>query len=264
MTEESHEHKEHHAHHSEHSSNKGNKSYKFEISKVRVWQGISLILLAMVVFLWFNPSFGGAEQAQIVAPTGAAPAPQAVPQQAPTPQAPVKLDNVDEDDDPVIGNDNAPVTIVSFEDYQCPFCKRAHEQTFQQIKKDYIDTGKVKYVYRDFPLGFHSEAQPAAEASECAHEQGKFWDYHDALYENQASLGSELYIKLAEDLGLDIDKFKTCVETNKYAEEVKKDFNYGTQIGVTGTPAFFVNGVKLVGAQPYEAFKNIIDAELAK
>jgi|TARA_Y100000310_G_scaffold63439_2_gene58868 protein-disulfide isomerase len=260
MEEESHEHRAHKKHHSPvHTPNENNKKYRFEISKVRLWQGISLILLLMVAFLWFNPDFG-VPKGQVPVPTGAAPSPT----QAPQPQAPTKLDNVDEDDDPVMGNKNAPVTIVSFEDYQCPFCKKAFEQSVLQVKKEYIDTGKVRYIFRDFPLSFHPEAQSAAEASECADEQEKFWEYHDALYENQQGLGSDLYIQLAQQLGLDADKFKTCIDTGKYSQEVKDDFSYGSQIGVSGTPTFFINGIKLVGAQPYQSFKQIIDAELGE
>jgi len=258
MTEEKdHEHTIHHEHKVHHSPEKNDEKVSFSLSKVRIWQGVSLILLLAVVFLWFNPDFGVPEQAQVPVPSGAAPSPSAAP------QAPARLDNVDEDDDPVLGDKNAPVTIVSFEDYQCPFCKRAFDQTFPQLKKDYIDTGKVKYVYRDFPLSFHPQAQSAAEASECADEQGKFWDYHDAIFNNQASLGRDLYIQLAEQLNLDVDQFTQCIDDGKYKQEVQADFSYGSQIGVSGTPTFFINGIKLVGAQPYAAFQQVIEAELS-
>jgi len=240
----------------EHHEKKDEK-VSFTVSKVRLWQGISAILAILIVFLWMNPDFGKAQGAQVAAQTGNAPT------QAPE-EAPARLDDVDEDDDPVLGKANAPVTIVSFEDYQCPFCKRAFEQTFPQLKKEYIDTGKVKYVYRDFPLSFHPNAEPAAEAAECADEQGKFWEYHDAVFQNQDRLGKELYLELAGKLGLDANKFTQCIESGKYKQEVGDDFNYGSSIGVSGTPTFFINGVKLVGAQPYEAFKQLIDAELAK
>jgi len=254
--EKSHEHSEHsHEHHS-HAKDEG--GYNFKITKVRLWQGVSAILAIMVVFLWFNPEFGMKEGAiNAGQPTGNA---QNIPIQE---QPAARLDNVDEDDDPFVGKKDAPVTIVAFEDYQCPFCQRAFQQTFPLIKKDYIDTGKVKYVLRDFPLSFHPNAEPAAQASECADEQGKFWEYHDKLYENQQTLGTELYLKLANDLKLDAAKFKQCIESGKYKEEVQKDLDYGQSIGVSGTPSFFINGIRLVGAQPYEAFKQAIDAELA-
>ena len=254
MEEKSHEH-EHHEHHAPEKDEK----YDFRLSKVRVWQGVSVILALIVVFLWMNPDFGKAGQAQVVAPTGNAPSPSPGP--AP---APARLDNVDEDDDPFLGKKNAPVTIVSFEDFQCPFCKRAFDQTFPQLKKDYIDTGKVKYGYRDFPLGFHPEAQPAAEAAECADEQGQFWDYHGAIFNNQGRLGRDLYIELAGQFNLDVDKFTQCIDNGEMRQEVQADSSYGSQIGVSGTPTFFINGIKLVGAQPYAAFQQVIEAELAK
>ncbi len=247
--EKSHEHHVHHAH------EKKDEKYSFTITKVRVWQGVSAILAIIVVVLWMFPDLGKS-QAQIPQPTGVAPSP------SPTPRQPTRR-NIDLDDDPVLGNKNAPVTIVSFEDYQCPFCGRAFQETFPQLKKEYIDTGKVKYVYRDFPLSFHPEAQPAAEAAECADEQGKFWEYHDGIFNDQATMGRSLYLSLAEEIGMDVEQFTQCIDTGKYRQEVQADFNYGSQVGVSGTPTFFINGIELVGAQPYQAFKQIIDAELA-
>jgi len=246
-------------HHEHHTHEKTDEKVSFTLSKVRIWQGVSVVLALFVVFLWMNPDFGKADQAQVAAPTGAAPSPSPGP--AP---APARLDNVDEDDDPFLGDKNAPVTIVSFEDFQCPFCKRAFDQTFPQLKKDYIDTGKVKYVYRDFPLGFHPQANAAAEAAECADEQGEFWDYHSLIFNNQATLGRDLYISLAGQLNLDVNKFTQCIDNGEMKQEVQADASYGSQIGVSGTPTFFINGIKLVGAQPYVAFQQVIEAELAK
>ena len=164
------------------------------------------------------------------------------------------------DDDPFLGEDDAAVTIVEFSDFQCPFCKRFHEQTLDQIKTNYIDTGKVKFVYRDFPLGFHPFAQAAGEAGECAKEQGKFWEYHDKIFQNQASLSNDGLKQWAADIDLDTDKFNGCLDSGKYKQEVQKDFSDGQKLGVSGTPTFFVNGVKLVGAQPYSAFDAAIKA----
>jgi len=235
---------------------KKDEKIKFEISKVRLWQGISMILAIAVVFMWFSDgSMPGA--ANVPAPTQQQQAPQ---QQQPTEAQRVQIVL---DDDAIMGKKDAKITIVSFEDYQCPFCARAHQQSFPQLKKDYIDTGKVNYVFRDFPLSFHPNAQPASEASECAHEQGKFWEYHDALFANQQDLGRDLYLKLAGDLKLDVNKFTTCIDTRKYQKEVEADFAYGSTVGVSGTPTFFINGVRLVGAQPFTAFKQVIDQELA-
>jgi protein-disulfide isomerase len=168
------------------------------------------------------------------------------------------------DDDPVKGDQNAPVTIVEFSDFQCPFCGRFWSQTLPQIKEDYIDTGKVKFVYRDFPLSFHQYAQKASEAAECADEQGKFWEYHDKLFENQQFLDTESLKQYAADLGLDTEKFNSCIDTGKYSSEVRKDFQDGQTNGVSGTPTFFINGQKLVGAQPYSAFQQIIDSLISE
>ena len=168
------------------------------------------------------------------------------------------------DDDPMKGQKSAPVTIVEFSDFQCPFCARFYTDTLTQIQKDYIDTGKVKIVYRDFPLSFHTNAQPAAEAAECADDQGKFWQFHDKLFENQQALSGDNYKLWAKELGLDTKKFNDCVDSNKYASEVQKDMTDGQAAGVSGTPAFFVNGQFLSGAQPYAAFKSAIDAALAE
>ncbi|MFH1682553.1 MAG: thioredoxin domain-containing protein [Candidatus Woesearchaeota archaeon] len=167
------------------------------------------------------------------------------------------------DDDAVKGKADAPVTIVEFSDFECPFCGRYIEQTYPQIVKDYIDTGKVKYVFRDFPLGFHAEAKPAAMAAECAHEQGKYWEYHDLLFANQDSLSADNYKQWAEDLGLDTTKFDACVDSEKYSSEVDADLADGQSYGVSGTPAFFINGKLISGAQPYSVFKQAIEAELS-
>ena len=172
------------------------------------------------------------------------------------------VEGVSEDDDAFIGDKNAPVIIVSFEDYQCPFCKRAFDQTFPLLKKEYIDTGKVKYVYRDFPLSFHPFAQKAAEAAECARDQGKYWEYHNLIFINQDQLSDSVFGLWASQLNLNINEFNDCFNSEKYTQEVQKDFNDGQSYGVSGTPTFFINGKRLVGAQPYSAFKTLIDQEL--
>lgn len=166
------------------------------------------------------------------------------------------------DDDPVMKtNANAPVTIIEFAEFQCPFCGRFARDTFPKIKTNYIDTGKVKFVFRDFVV--HSTAHLAAEASECAHEQGKFWEYHDVLFNNQGSLDSDSLKKYASDIGLDTAKFNSCLDSGKYKSEVDKDISDGRSYGVRGTPTFFINGEKLVGAQPYETFRQAIEKALA-
>jgi protein-disulfide isomerase len=169
---------------------------------------------------------------------------------------------VSADDDPSQGSTDATVTIIEYSDFECPYCARFYSQTLSQIRKNYIDNGKVKLVYRDFPLDLHQNARKAAEAAECADEQGKFWEFHDKLYENQNSLDNESLKQYAKDMGLNTNQFNTCLDSGKMTQEVLKDFEDGSSYGVTGTPTLFINGIKVVGAQPYEFFKKIIDQEL--
>ncbi|KKU04432.1 MAG: DSBA oxidoreductase [Parcubacteria group bacterium GW2011_GWA2_45_30] len=169
------------------------------------------------------------------------------------------------DDDPALGNPSAPVTMVEFADFQCPFCARMFSETLPQIKEKYVKTGKVKFVYRDFPLSsIHQFAQKAAEAGECADEQEKFWQYHDILYSRQQQLSNENIKKWADEIGLDIAQFNQCLDSGKYMDEVAKDLADGQAAGVTGTPGTFVNGRLVSGALPYAQFEAIIEAELKK
>jgi protein-disulfide isomerase len=158
------------------------------------------------------------------------------------------------------GPASAPIQIIEFSDFQCPYCQRANP-AIEQVLKAYGD--RIHFVYRHFPLANHPNARPAAEASECAAEQGKFWQYHDRLFANPARLGPADLKQHAADLGLDGAKFNDCVDTRKYKGQVEADSQAGEQAGVNGTPAFFINGRLLSGAQPFEAFKRIIDDELA-
>lgn len=172
--------------------------------------------------------------------------------------------DVSGDDDPSKGDVNAPVVMIEFSDFQCPFCKRFYDETLSQVEEKYIKTGKVRLVFRDFPLAFHENAAKAAEAAECADEQGKFWEIHDTIFENQAAITVPDLKRYAGTLGLNTSQFDSCLDSGKYAEEVKKDFDEGTAAGVSGTPSFFINGKLLVGAQPFSAFEQIIEAELQK
>lgn len=179
-------------------------------------------------------------------------------------QQPIKSAEVTADDDPSFGLADAPITIIVFSDYQCPYCVRA-ELTLKQVADTYKD--EVRIVFRDFPLGFHQYAQLAAEASECADEQGKFWEYHDLLFAKQpewSPVGIDKFKEYALDLGLDASQFNACLESGKYADEVGKDLEDGQAAGVTGTPAFFVNGAFVSGAQPFSTFQQIIEQELNK
>ncbi len=190
--------------------------------------------------------------------------PQGFPTDATTPTTPgSQLVEVDIEDQPTKGNANAPITIVEFSDFECPFCGQFYEETLTQLDNEYIKTGKARLVFRDFPLSFHPQAQPAALAAACADEQGKFWEYHNLLFERQDALSAENYLTWAEELSLDADKFQACFETKKYLDEVQRDLADGQEYGVSGTPAFFINGKLLSGAQPFSAFKQEIDAQLA-
>jgi len=162
---------------------------------------------------------------------------------------------------PSKGPESAPVTIVEFSDFQCPFCSRA-KGTVDEVVKQYGD--KVRLVFRHFPLSFHADAPKAAEAAACADDQKKFWEYHDKLFANQGALKVDDLKKHAAELGLDTARFNECLDSGKKAELVKKDTAAGEKVGVSGTPAFFINGVVLSGAVPAEEFKSIIDAELSK
>jgi len=152
------------------------------------------------------------------------------------------------------------VTIVEWSDFQCPFCGRV-EQTLQQLRSEY--QGKIRFAWKNQPLSFHPNAMPAAEAAMAAHEQGKFWEFHDALFKKQGQLGSELYDEVAGKLGLDLGKFHASIQGHKHAAQIQADMTAGAAVGAQGTPTFFINGKKLVGAQPIEAFRQIIDAELS-
>lgn len=168
---------------------------------------------------------------------------------------------VAEGGNPALGATNAPVTIIAFTDYECPFCSRA-EDTMVKILETYKD--KVRVVVRDFPLDFHQNARKAHEAAGCALEQGKFAAMHEKLFKNQRALQVPQLKQYAEQIGLDAAKFAECLDSGKRATEVSQDLADGSAVGVTGTPAFFVNGQLLSGALPFEDFAKAIDAELER
>ncbi|HII72314.1 TPA: DsbA family protein [Candidatus Woesearchaeota archaeon] len=166
------------------------------------------------------------------------------------------------DDDEIKGDPDAPVTIVEFSDFECPYCGMFYQQAYQQILSEYVDEGLVKIVFRDYPLPFHEDAQKAAEAAECAGDQGKFYDMHDMLFENQDSLSVSDLKKYAKELGLNTAKFNDCLDSGKYEEEVQMDAADGSAYGVSGTPAFFVNGRLMEGALPFDQIAQVIEEEL--
>jgi protein-disulfide isomerase len=154
-----------------------------------------------------------------------------------------KVSNTIEDDDPMLGDVSAPITVVEFSDYECPFCKRFFENTLISIKEKYVETGQVKFVYRDFPLGFHKGAKPAAIGAECARDQQgdeAYFAYHDLIFQNQGSLQTETFKQHAQTLGLNASAFSDCFDGEQFSEEVDKDFADGQSVGVSGTPGFIV------------------------
>ncbi len=184
-----------------------------------------------------------------------APAPEGAPEPAKV------VTDIDVKGSPVKGAKNAPVTIVEFSDFQCPFCSRV-VPTLHDLEKQY--EGKVKVIFKHQPLPFHQNARPAANAAMAANEQGKFWEMHDKLFSNQQSLDRASLEKYAQEIGLDMNKFKAALDSNKFDAQITADSNEGNRVGANGTPTFFINGRQVVGAQPIEAFKAVIDDELKK
>jgi protein-disulfide isomerase len=175
------------------------------------------------------------------------------------PAAPEGKQDIKLGDAPVKGPSGAKVTMVAFSDFQCPFCSRA-VPVMKQIEDQY--QGKIRIAFKQMPLPFHDKAHLAAEAALAANEQGKFWQYHDKLFANQQALERASLEKYAEELGLNMSKFKAALDSGKFKDKVDSDAKEGAAVGATGTPTFFINGTKVVGAQPFDAFKTVIDTEL--
>lgn len=187
----------------------------------------------------------------------------AKPQEPPVQKAKLKVDTTD-----MLGKADAPITIVEFTDYQCPFCQRFHSSTFPDLKKNWIDTGKVRFISRDMPLDFHSNAFRAAEAARCAGDQKQFWRMRDVLGSNPSKLSQDNLEKFAQELGLDMPKFKACLDSGKYKATIENDMKIAQSIGVNGTPSFVigkttpdgVDGELLVGALPLAMFEQKLNA----
>jgi len=238
-----------------------------------------LIILLMVASFFIGALYtkvqylekGGSGDAKADSTQTAPASPQAPPQQAGSKE--VSVDN-----DPVLGDKNARLTMIEFVDYECPFCKRFFDETLPQIKSDYIDTGKVKLVMRDLPLSFHQNAHKESQAAECARVQGgdtAYFKYHDEIFKRTTSNGTGLALDqlsvIANDLGLNGSTLQECLDSEKYKAEVDKDLADASLYGANGTPTFFIGksdsqgkfqGTILVGAQPFAAFKTIIDEQL--
>jgi protein-disulfide isomerase len=172
-----------------------------------------------------------------------------------------------------MGREDAPVTMVEFTDYQCPFCRKFEHDSFAELKKDYIDTGKVRFVSRDLPLEFHPNAAPAAEAVRCAGEQHKFWELHDAIMQDTGTdLSADSILKYGDKVGLDATAFRACVAEKRFGAAIQKDTTDAGTVGISGTPSFVIaktapdqlDGVRIVGAVPYAVFDSAIKDALTK
>lgn len=179
-----------------------------------------------------------------------------------------QIQQINPDDDPALGSNTAEVTIVDFSDYQCPFCKNFYKNIYLELKKDYINTGKIKYIFRDFPLNIHKNALAAANAADCSGEQGKYWEMHDKLFEDQnnwskSDTPKDIFKSYAKELGLNTYLFNECIDSDKYNDEVMKDKEEGKSYGVNGTPTLFFNGQILRGgySQDYDLFQNYLEKE---
>jgi protein-disulfide isomerase len=165
-------------------------------------------------------------------------------------------------DDPAWGPTSAKVTMVEFGDFECQFCRQWYSTVYERLQSNYGN--KIRFIFRDFPLSIHPNAQPAAVAANCAGEQGRYWEYFRLLYGDMRGLGSALYQTYAQEVGMNLSSFKSCLTSGRYAKEITLDMQDGERIGVTGVPAFFINGQLISGSQPYEIFQQAIDAELSK
>jgi len=188
------------------------------------------------------------------APSAQRPRPQRGPDRA-------KQHEVEVGEAPVLGKEDAAVTIVEWSDFQCPFCNRALP-TLKQIQSEYGD--RVRIVFKHLPLSIHPQAPAAHAASEAAHRQGQFWEMHDRIFENQRDLDPATFERYAQEMGLDVDQFKKDVASASVKQRIDEDESQASKLGVTGTPAFFINGRFLSGAQPFANFKRVIDGELEK
>ena len=252
----------------------------FAITSDNVWKVLTVVLAIALVFVLLK---GG--DTTTVAPTA-----PSNPGQPAAPSAPGEF-TINVGDAPVKGDDKAKVMIVEFSDYECPFCGRFYTGSLPELNKNYVETGKAKLAFKDFPLSFHQQAQKASEAAECAGEQGQYWEMHDKLFENQKALTVPSLKQYAAGLGLNTADFDSCLDSGKFAQNVQDDFKEGQVATVSGTPSFFLiapkkdvdvetlkglsNGqtlvygespdgkdvvFKIVGAQPYTQFVPVLNA----
>jgi protein-disulfide isomerase len=234
-------------------------------SRTALGLGVALGIgaIGVIGFLVLLPGAMGGDSTPmndvIVADAPALP-PTPSPTPPPEPSAPGPVTITVSESDHIRGNPDAPVTIVEWSDFECPFCSRFHPSV-QQAISEYGDD--VRWIYRHFPLeSIHAQARPAAEASECAAEQGKFWEFADAMFAGQSQLGKDFYLSTATSLGLNDGQFSECVESRKYEQKVRDQEAAGINIGVRGTPGSFVNGIEVPGAVPYPQLQALIESAL--
>jgi protein-disulfide isomerase len=254
---------------------------KITLNKTTLYHGVIGVLVILLVVSVVTSGFGIITNPTVTVsiPTPTVPQPSPAvptpnPSAAPAPAA-ISISSL-MDDDVKLGSDSAPIVLIEFSDFQCPFCRKWHKESFNSLETEYIKTGKVQLVYRDFPLSFHPGAQKSAEAAECAREQNKWREMYDKINAEQEKQGpgtaqfggdwsSSLKTWASQIAGIDTTKFNQCLDSGKYTSEVQDDLNDGTSVGVSGTPAFVIgkrggNGQLIVGAQPYSTFKQAIDA----
>jgi len=266
-----HEHVQKHEHKSENKRSNSSDTISININFTKIIAVVQLILIAVLVWQVAtisnkldNAATASAKLNDAIAniPTQAAPAQNPSGQ----PSAPTITDSMKTiaADRPVEGDANAPVTIVEFADFECPFCQQWFKNTFPDIKKNFIDTGKAKLVFRDLPLvNLHQHAEKAAEAARCAEDQGKFWEMHDKLFGEGVGNGITTFKQYASDLGLDTAKFNQCLDSGVKKADVDKDAAAGSKYGITGTPSFIIEQQLLVGAQPYSKFEQALNSAAA-
>jgi protein-disulfide isomerase len=223
-----------------------------------------LVVLAFAVGILFDRALLQWTQARTPA-AAASPAPQG--QQGPVAQPPATAEpqwvryDIPSEGSPSLGPAEAQITIVEFSDFECPFCRRFHEETYQTLLETY--PGEIRFVYRHLPLtSIHPQAFPAAVASMCANDQDAFWPYHDKLFSSEL-LGREVYLQYAAELELDMQTFEACLDSDQHNATIQADSDFAVNLGVNSTPTFFINGLAIIGAQPFASFKQVIDKELA-
>jgi protein-disulfide isomerase len=246
-------------------------------SQFSVWQFTGLLVLAFLIgigagfLIWGYPlqkklaeaqQVNQSAQATITAGSAAAAAAQNEAPSSATAVPQVKRYDVPIDNNPTLGPESAPITLIEFSDYECPFCKKWNTEVYPKLKEKYGD--QIRFVFRDFPLySIHPDAIPSAEAANCAGEQNKYFEFHDLLFTGGLPLSRETFLTYANQIELDQASFEKCVDERRYQKEVESDLQFASNLGIQSTPTFFINGLAIVGAQPLDVFERVIDMELA-